>query len=94
MAHIRHSRPDSGLVFHVKPLKTFQGVSSSLGSGVSRCQVEGESSPIQLRDASKMSRVQGAGCIVEGYVSGLRIVDLRVEDFGVEGLMVELRFEG
>ena len=34
MAHIRQSRPDSGLGFHVKVLKIFQVVPSSLGSGL------------------------------------------------------------
>jgi len=34
MAHIRQSRPDSGLGFQVKVLKTFQVVPSSLESGV------------------------------------------------------------
>ena len=33
MAHIRQSRPDSGIGFHVKVLKTFQVVPFSLGSG-------------------------------------------------------------
>ena len=33
MAHIRQSRPDSGLGFQVKGLVTFQAVPSSLGSG-------------------------------------------------------------
>ena len=33
MAHTRQSRPDSGLGFQVKVLKTFQVVPSSLGSG-------------------------------------------------------------
>ena len=33
MAHTRLSRPDSGLGFQVKVLKTFQMVPSSLGSG-------------------------------------------------------------
>ena len=33
MAHIRQSRPDSGLGFQVEVLKTFKIVSSSLGSG-------------------------------------------------------------
>ena len=33
MAHIRQSRPVSGLNFQVKFFKTFQGVPSSLGSG-------------------------------------------------------------
>ena len=33
MAHIRQSRPDSGLGFHVKARTTFQLVPSSLGSG-------------------------------------------------------------
>jgi len=33
MAHIRQSRPDSGLGFRVKVLKIFQVVPSSLGSG-------------------------------------------------------------
>ena len=33
MAHIRQSRPDSGLVIQVKVLKTVEGVASSLGSG-------------------------------------------------------------
>ena len=33
MAHIRQSRPDSGLGFQVKVLKHFQVVLSSLGSG-------------------------------------------------------------
>jgi len=34
MAHIRQSRPDSGLGFPVKVLTPFQGVSSSLGGGL------------------------------------------------------------
>ena len=34
MAHIRLSRPASGLGFQVKVLKTFSGVQSSLGSGM------------------------------------------------------------
>ena len=33
MAHITQSRPDSGLDFQVKVLKTFRAVPSSLGSG-------------------------------------------------------------
>ena len=33
IAHIRQSRPDSGLGFRVKVLKTFEVVPSSLGSG-------------------------------------------------------------
>ena len=33
MAHIRQSRPDSGLGFHVKVLQTFQVVPSSFGGG-------------------------------------------------------------
>ena len=33
MAHIRQSRQDSGLGFHVKFLETLKGVPSSLGSG-------------------------------------------------------------
>ena len=33
MAHIRQSRPNSGLGFQVKVLKTFLRVPSSLGSG-------------------------------------------------------------
>ena len=33
MAHTRKSRPDSGLGFQSKALKTFEGVPSSLGSG-------------------------------------------------------------
>jgi len=33
MAHIRQSRPDSGLGFHVKVVETFNVVPSSLGSG-------------------------------------------------------------
>jgi len=38
LAHIRQSRPDSGLVFQVKVLETFEGVASLLGSGAStRC---------------------------------------------------------
>ena len=32
-AHVRQSRPDSGLGFQVKVFKLFQGVPSSLGSG-------------------------------------------------------------
>jgi hypothetical protein len=35
MAHIRQSRPDSGLGFQVKVLKIFQVVPSSLGSAKS-----------------------------------------------------------
>ena len=37
MAHIRLSRPDSGLGFQAKSLKTFQAVRSSIGSGVFVC---------------------------------------------------------
>jgi len=33
MAHTRQSRPDSGLGFQVKALKTFYGVPLSLGNG-------------------------------------------------------------
>ena len=33
MAHIKQSRPDSGLGFQVKVLKTFYAVPSSFGSG-------------------------------------------------------------
>jgi len=36
VAHIRQSRPDSGLGFQVKVLDTLQGVPSSLGSGPER----------------------------------------------------------
>jgi hypothetical protein len=36
MAHIRESRPDYGLSFQVKELKTLYGVSSSLESGAPR----------------------------------------------------------
>jgi len=36
MAHIRQSRPDCGLGFHVKVLKTFQAVPVSPGSGEER----------------------------------------------------------
>jgi len=32
MAHVRQSRPDSGLDFQVKVLKTFAGAPSSLGN--------------------------------------------------------------
>ena len=38
MAHMRQSRPDSGLGFTVKARKPFEGVSSSLGSGPARFQ--------------------------------------------------------
>jgi len=34
MASIRQSRPDSGLDFQIKVLRTFEVVPSSLGSGV------------------------------------------------------------
>ena len=34
MAHVRQSRPDSGLGFQVKVLEAFQGVPSSLKSGL------------------------------------------------------------
>ena len=36
IAHVRQSGPDSGLGFQVKGLKTFSGVSASLGSGTGR----------------------------------------------------------
>jgi len=36
MAHIRHSRPDSGLGFQVEVLETFEHVPFSLGSGGGR----------------------------------------------------------
>ena len=38
MAHIRQSKPDSGLGFEVKGPQTFQGVPSSLGSGNAQAQ--------------------------------------------------------
>ena len=34
MAHVKQSKPDSGLGFHVKALAVVQGVPSSLGSGL------------------------------------------------------------
>jgi len=40
VAHIRQSRPDSGLGFQVKVLKTFKDVPSSLESGACR-QISG-----------------------------------------------------
>jgi len=39
MAHTRQSRPDSGLGFHMKDLKTLEVVPSSLGSGLQRHSV-------------------------------------------------------
>ena len=36
MEHTRESRPDSGLISEVKVLKTFQVVSSLLGSGIGK----------------------------------------------------------
>ena len=51
MAHIRQSRPDSGLGFQVKPIKTFQNVPSSLGRR--RHRLPRTISPTRARDTSK-----------------------------------------
>ena len=40
MARSRQSRPDYGLGFHGKVVKTFQGVSSSLGSGSTPLKIQ------------------------------------------------------
>ena len=47
MAHIRQSRPDSGLGFQAKILEAIQGVAASLGSGTLRM-----ASPLQSRLSS------------------------------------------
>ena len=41
MAHIRQSRPDSGLVFHIKVFNSYRVVSSLLGSGFSELRDRG-----------------------------------------------------
>ena len=41
MAHMKRSRPDSGLGFQLKVLETFQAVTSLLGSGGGGAFLEG-----------------------------------------------------
>ena len=55
MAHTRQSRPDSGLGFHVKVLKTFKAVPSSLGSGYGRADVRS----VGLEIDQTISKVHG-----------------------------------
>ena len=57
MAHIRHSRPDSGRDFQARDLKTFQVVPSSLGTGVvssSSIFMTGNPNPQPLTSSSKL----------------------------------------
>ena len=56
MAHIRQSRPDSGLDFQVKFLKTFKGVPSSLGRGTVACRLCGERRSQEVRERHTLSR--------------------------------------
>ena len=48
MAHIRQSRPDSGLGFQANVVKTFQAVPSSLGSGHTGAEARRYARPDQI----------------------------------------------
>ena len=56
MAHVRQSRPDSGLGFQAKVLKTFQSVPCSLGC----CRVFGyDNVPREAHEVVQLRRFAG-----------------------------------
>ena len=77
MAHIRQSRPDSGLGFQVKVVHTIPVVPSSLGSG--GCTCLGSVSSLLPR------RAQAPGSRVKDVEFRVREFRVRVVKFWVEG---------
>jgi len=93
MAHIRQSRPDTGLAFQVKVPINFQGVPSSLGSGSPTpyghypdiLQASDADQGSGLRVQKLLTRVQG---LASDEDSGVRVSGLELRDWGV-GFRVE-----
>ena len=77
MAHLRQSRPESGLGFQVNVLKTFQAVPSSLGSSFPRtvAVVSGISlpPPLSLPLSLSSSLSPSLSCVYEREREGVRV---------------------
>ena len=102
MAHIRQSRPDSGLGLHVKVLQPFQVVSASLGSGPClSCRLPGNlsratcscSRRYSWRIAPDSFRISDANLVSS---SGFRVsgFEFRVSGFKFRGSGFDSRVQG
>ena len=84
MAHIRQSRPDSGLGFQVRVLKTLQDVPSLLGSGCGVCgRVHGSSPGHRRRCPCAWLSLPSTGFRVSGFgFRGFSDFGFRISGFG------------